>query len=141
MENNNVSFSYANYYVMDEYGQILKLALKKHRSITPKGLFFRCPIGCLTVMYRKADYPILYMPKVKRGQDYGFWLKLVNFNSEIAYIDKPLAHYRRVPSSVSSSKIKKSQDMFLMFNKVFKKSYLVSFIYVLTHAFHSLLKR
>ena len=48
----------------------------------------------------------IYMPNIKRGQDYGCWYKVIK-KVGIAYgIDEPLAYYRVGNASLSSNKFK-----------------------------------
>ena len=48
----------------------------------------------------------IYMPNIKRGQDYGCWYKVIKKVGKAYGIDEPLAYYRVGNDSLSSNKLK-----------------------------------
>lgn len=71
-------------------------------------LFKRATIGCSTVMLRRSFVGDKRMPDLRSGQDYAFWLSLLQ-NGEVAHLlPKVLSYYRLLPNSVSRNKFKKA---------------------------------
>ena len=133
MRQKSLDFSYTAYCGIDERGTTVKNQVVGTQDLSYSKLLFSCPIGCLTVMYRKKAFPPIYMPNIPRGQDYGFWLKLNRLTDKTGYINEVLAFYRDASGSISSSKIKKTKNLFDMFTKHLKYNPLLSSLFVISH--------
>lgn len=141
MEADEIDFCYSNYFIFDESKKEREIALYKSKCVSLPWLFWYCPIGCLTVVYRRSSFPILYMPNIRRGQDYGFWLKLFHCNPKVSYIPHPLASLRRGRGSLSSSKLKKIADCAVMYENEFGKNKLMIAAFVCSHALYGITYR
>lgn len=73
MLENNIQFSYSNYYMFAERFQ-KKISCRKHNSFN--SLTYTCDIGCLTVVLSKKAIGELRFPYVPK-EDYAFWLMLL----------------------------------------------------------------
>lgn len=62
-------------------------------------------IGCLTAMYDTNVAGKVFMPDLRKRQDYGLWLRIIKENGPALSISEPLAYYRKRRSSVSSNKL------------------------------------
>src|SRR5690606_31661243 len=62
-------------------------------------------IGCLSAMYDSARLGKVYMPQIRKRQDYGLWLKILR-QGEVAHcLPEVLALYRTRPGSLSNNKL------------------------------------
>jgi teichuronic acid biosynthesis glycosyltransferase TuaG len=104
MKINNLSFTFSSYQKIDEvggYGGIVKAP----KVLTYDGLLKTCSVGCLTAIYDKEKIGKIYMPEIKKRQDYGLWIKIMKIIKETKGQEKVLAYYRVRKNSLSSNKI------------------------------------
>jgi len=62
-------------------------------------------IGCLTAIYDAAALGKMYMPLIRKRQDYGLWLQILKKVEFAHCLPEALAVYRLRGSSVSSDKM------------------------------------
>lgn len=126
MTDNNYSFSYTNYSVIDENGNRTSIYFTGPKIITHSKFMKMSYVGCLTVMYKKDIYPDLQIPNdIYKRNDYALWLKLSE-KTHCYLFNKITALYRkRSANSISSSKkttlVKYHKDLFIKlynFNKI-----------------------
>jgi len=106
MLNNNYSFTYTAYDLIDENSTSLNKVIKPKRYEDYEKLLKGNDIGCLTVMIDrlKIDTPIRF--ENYHHEDFVLWLKILK-NNVVAYgLDEVLASYRKSNSSLSHNKIK-----------------------------------
>lgn len=139
MENSDVSFSYGDYFeIDDDTGSIIN---ERHtpQKLTYKELLKSCPIGCLTVVYNQQKLGKLYMPAIRRGQDWALWLQITK-NGIVAHrYPGILASYTVVKGSLSKNKIKKAFNMYEIYRSQ-NLSYLQSLYYLLCFTISKLRK-
>ncbi|MCD8263182.1 MAG: glycosyltransferase [Tannerellaceae bacterium] len=96
------TFSYSSYYEITEDNYVKNIVRFPYK-IAKSYLLCDC-IGCLTVIYDCEKLDKIYMPELRKRQDWGLWLKIIQ-KSKYAYgIDMPLAYYRIRKNSISSNK-------------------------------------
>lgn len=128
MKENNISFSYTDYYEFDnKTGRLLNL-VKSPKKVNYKMLLLNGGyIGCLTVIYDTFFFGKRKMPNVRKRQDWALWLKMLK---EIDYahgIQTPLAYYRLGNSSLSRSKIKLIKHNFRVYKNELGMSFFESY--------------
>lgn len=129
METNNVVFSFGDYRKIDDLdGSVIGQASCPEK-LGYRDLLKGCPIGCLTVAYNQEYLGKLYMPDVRRGQDYGFWLLITRRGVEAYRYPGVFANYRICRNSLSKNKVKKSLDIFYIYFKEEKLGLLRSIFY------------
>lgn len=127
MEEKGSDFSFTSYYVCQEQGSIYG------RMIAPeKASFFDlvCDdcIGCLTAMYNVEALGKFYMPTIRRRQDWGLWLTIIQ-KSKYAYgLKECLALYRLRSNSLSSNKLALVSYNINVYRKVLQYSLLKSYL-------------
>lgn len=130
MENANVSFSYGDYFeIDDDTGDVIN---ERHtpNNLTYIDLLKSCPIGCLTVAFNQNKLGKLYMPQIRRGQDWALWLQITK-RGVVAYrYPGTFASYTVVKGSLSKNKIKKAFNMFKIY-RLQNLGYLQSLYYLL----------
>ncbi len=140
MENNEIIFSYGNYFKVNgidesSVGHVIS-PIKLIYSELLKG----CPIGCLTVAYNQEYLGKIYMPNIRRGQDYALWLIIMRSGIEAHRYPGILANYRITDNSLSKNKVKKSLDIFNIYHKQEKLGLLQSIYYLICFSISSLKK-
>lgn len=103
MQDKDIAFSYSAYEKVDEQGQPLGL-MGVPDKVNYDQLLKCCVIGCLTAIYDTHKLGKVYMPLIRKRQDFGLWLRLLS-KVDYAYgIQQPLAQYRVRSGSISSKK-------------------------------------
>lgn len=103
MQDKDIAFSYSAYEKVDEQGNALGL-MGVPNKVNYDQLLKCCFIGCLTVIYDTHKLGKIYMPLIRKRQDFGLWLRLLK-KVDYAYgIQQPLAQYRVRSGSISSNK-------------------------------------
>ena len=105
MDEKKCTLSYTSYGTMDEDGNDLDRIVSAKDSLNYIELLKSNRIGCLTAIYDTQMIGKVYMPLIKKRQDYGLWLKILK-KTDVAYgMDEVLGKYRILKNSVSSNKI------------------------------------
>lgn len=104
MISKNIAFSYTSYQKMNESGQRLGLVHCLPR-LTYADMLRNNYVGCLTAMYDTEKVGLVFMPEVRKRQDWALWLKILKKCGEASGLDLPLAVYRIRSGSISSNKI------------------------------------
>lgn len=104
MQRMHCGLSYTSYMTSNEAGELegIVLCRKQETFATNKR---DDKIGCLTAMYDTAIVGKVYMPLIRKRQDWGLMLNVLR-KCNIAYgIKEPLAIYRLRENSISSDKL------------------------------------
>jgi glycosyltransferase involved in cell wall biosynthesis len=97
-------FTYSDYYTRIEGRQTTRV-IKFPKRISYNYLLSNS-IGCLTAIYDTDYFGKVYMPDIRKRQDWALWLTLIR-KCKYAYgIPQPLAVYRIRQDSISSSKLR-----------------------------------
>lgn len=104
MQQNRVGFSFSGYTTISETGVLMdKIEVPKRVSFSR--LLKHNYIGCLTAIYDTEPFGKIYMPLVRKRQDFALWLELLK-HFEYAYgLNENLGFYRIRAGSLSSSKL------------------------------------
>lgn len=103
MMENNCSFSCTSYYTCEENGTI-KGKIIAPSKISYFNLICNDNMGCLTTMYDTNKIGKLYMPTIRKRQDWGYKLMIIK-KSKYAYgLKECLAKYRLRNNSLSANK-------------------------------------
>ena len=105
MKEKDCALSYSSYKVIDESGGDLGRVLSK-KTVDYKVMLRNNYIGCLTAMYDTQKVGKLYMPEIRKRQDWALWLKILKMTNAAYGIQESLAIYRKHNNSVSTNKIK-----------------------------------
>lgn len=117
MEQNNVALSYTAYHLIDESGEQMGAFIPPEK-LNYHDLLKTCSIGCLTAMYDVKKIGKVYMPLIRKRQDYGLWLKILKEIPEAQGMIKPLAQYRLRADSISSNKFAAAQYQWKIYRQV-----------------------
>ena len=103
MQVNNMSFTFSAHTTIDEQGTILE-KIGVPAKVGFRQLLKHNYIGCLTAMYDTEPHGKIYMPLVKKRQDFALWLELLKRFDYSCAIQENLGFYRIRSGSLSRSK-------------------------------------
>ncbi|MEO1096496.1 MAG: glycosyltransferase family 2 protein [Bacteroidota bacterium] len=122
---------YTGYNIINGHARFVK-----YQKVPPKATYNdilkSCSIGCSTVMLNLSITGQVYMPLLKRRQDFALWLKILKNHGTAIGINEPLANYRKGASTVSSNKLKVIRYQWRTYFKI-EKLGLIKSIYYITH--------
>lgn len=96
--------SYTSYMTCNEDNMITGIVVCD-RKIDYQSLKRDDGIGCLTAVYDSSVFGKIYLPDMRKRQDWGLWLKIIK-ECKIAYgMKEPLAIYRVHSNSISHNKL------------------------------------
>lgn len=105
MQRRGARICYSSYYTCDEDGEENGLVVA-YRKITYRELCRDDSIGFLTLVYDMVDIGKVYMPELRRRQDWAMKLLLMQRCREAHGLIEPLAIYRMRANSLSRNKSK-----------------------------------
>lgn len=139
---NDLAFTFSAYQKINEKGEkggIINIPDEVHYNHLLKS----CPIGCLTAIYDTEKIGKVYMPEIRKRQDYGLWLKIFQIIGSAKGMKENLAYYRVRSNSVSSNKFVAAKYYFKVLRQVGKVSLFKAWFYFFHYAlngFHKYLK-
>jgi glycosyltransferase involved in cell wall biosynthesis len=141
MAANDVVFSYGEFEAVDA---VTGTSLGRHGAperVTYADLLHGCPIGCLTAAFDQSALGKRYMPEVRRGQDWGFWLALTRDGTTAHRYPGCHAVYHQSTSSLSSRKLGKVADVYRIYREHERVGLVRSVFYLFPHVLSALTKR
>lgn len=130
MQDNEYEFTFTNYDIhslLDNSIQEKKIQLKK---LSYNELLNTNRIGCLTAMYDTARIGKIFMPLIRKRQDYALWLQVLKQVEYAHLLPKSLAIYRVRHESISSNKIDLVKYNWKLFRDIEKLSIFKSAYYL-----------
>lgn len=130
MEDRGALFSYGDYTIRDpRTGGVIRVFRSPDR-LGYEDFLNGCPIGCLTACYNQERLGKVYMPLVRRGQDWGLWLALTRGGTTAMRYPGNHAVYHVRGGSLSSNKLLKSLDVYRIYRREERKGPLESLWYL-----------
>ncbi|MPM14059.1 putative teichuronic acid biosynthesis glycosyltransferase TuaG [bioreactor metagenome] len=130
MEENDCPFTYSYYEEIDEFGNETDKIIRPPLTLTYKKLLKTNYVGCLTAMYDTIKLGKVFMPLIRKRQDYGLWLRLLKKTSYAKCVPESLAYYRVRKDSMSSNKIELIRYHWHLFHDIEELSVLRSLYYI-----------
>ncbi len=140
MQASGAAFSYGAYYEIDADGHRCGRVDVPSRT-TYRELLKTNVIGCLTAMYDTASVGRVFMPGIRKGQDYGLWLALLKRVDHACGMTEPLAEYRVQSGSISANKLESSLWVWRVYREVERLSLPRAAYYFAHYAFHGVRDR
>jgi hypothetical protein len=91
-------------------------------------------------MYNQDVLGKVYMPNIRKRQDYGLWLKILKVEKHAFGISEVLAQYRDRSQSISNNKVEMLKWNWNLYNNIEKLSYLRSSYYTMCNVINKLFK-
>jgi teichuronic acid biosynthesis glycosyltransferase TuaG len=140
LEVNNLSFTCSAYQKIDEDGNKMGIFYPPEK-ITFNDLLKSCSIGCLTAIYDVSKIGKIYMPDIRRRQDYGLWLKIFKIIGSTEVMSTQVtAYYRIRKDSISRNKIRAALFHYQILREYGEGSFLKSIYYFIIYFTKGLIK-
>ncbi|ARV13821.1 glycosyltransferase family 2 protein [Polaribacter sp. SA4-12] len=140
MLKNNYSLSYTSYEIINEEGNSTNKTIKCKDKLDYNRMLYSNEIGCLTAMYNKDVLGKIFMPKIRKRQDYGLWLKVLKSEKYAFGLATVLAQYRDRSQSISNNKVEMLKWNWNLYKNVENLSYFRATYYTLCNVINKLLK-
>ena len=130
----DIAVSFSSYELMDEKGNSLGKMIKALPTVNYAKMLKSNYVGNLTGIYNADKLDKVYMPNIRKRQDWALWLKLIKKVGHAHSIAEPLAKYRVRENSISSNKLNLLKYNYTIYRKAlnfgaFKSSlYLIRFL-------------
>lgn len=141
MQNNDISFSYTDYEVIDENNAIISMFRPRLDICRYEDILKHNHIGCLTVIYNADKLGKVFMPTdaIKR-EDMACWLRILKTGEQAHCLHECLAQYKVHANSVSSNKWQMMKYQWQVYRKVERIHTLRSIYYLAYWAIAGVLK-
>lgn len=102
---NTYNFTHTAYEFIDKFGNISAKTIRPAAVLSYNDMLYSNKIGCLTAIYDQSQLGKIYMPLLRKRQDYGLWLKILKAGEKAYGLPEVLSQYRKTEGSISSNKI------------------------------------
>ena len=140
MIKNNYPLSYTSYEIINENGTLANKTINCKPKLDYNRMLYSNEIGCLTAMYNKDILGKIFMPEIRKRQDYGLWLKILKLEKYAFGLTKVLAQYRDRSKSISNNKVEMLKWNWNLYKNVEKLSYFRATYYTMCNVVNKLLK-
>jgi len=139
MAKNGINASHTSYYIINSYDKII--GSRKAKDMTHELLLKSCDIGLSTVILKKKLITNRKkFANIRTKEDYVLWLKITFDNNKIFSLQNHLTKWRKLDGSLSSSKLQKLFDGYLVYRKYMNFNLFKSLICVVVLSFNYFLK-
>ena len=140
MLDNYYSFTYTDYDVIDEEDQF-KGVVSARSYVSYSDMLKNNYIGCLTVVYDRKKLGKIYMPILRKRQDWALWLLILKKIPKAYSLSESLSIYRDRSKSISSNKIEMFKYHWQLYRNVEKFSLVNSSFLLLRYLFYYFVKK
>ena len=139
MKKNLIDISHTSYYIINSENKII--GKRRAKDMSHKQLLDSCDIGLSTVILsKKIISNKIKFANIKTKEDYVFWLKITLNENKIFALKNNLTKWRKLEDSLSSSKLQKIYDGYLVYKKYMNFNLIKSLIYLVLLSFNYVLK-
>lgn len=127
---NKYSFTHTSYEFIDKWGNSTHQTVKSINVLSYNDMLYSNKIGCLTAVYDQNRLGKMYMPLMRKRQDYGLWLSILKTGEKAYGFPVVLSQYRLTSNSMSSNKISLIKWNWKLFREVERLSFVKSVYYL-----------
>ena len=139
MKKNGINASHTSYTIINSNNKIV--GSRNAKDMSYKLLLKSCDIGLSTVVLKKEIITSkIKFANIKTKEDYVLWLKITLNNNKIFALKDNLTKWRKLENSLSSSKLQKIYDAYLVYRKYMNFNLLKSFGFLMLLSFNYFLK-
>lgn len=140
MREKKISFSHTDYNLINNRNKIIgEMVVKK--TLSYNDLLRSCDIALSSVILKRSLLiESLKFGDTKTKEDFFLWLK-ISKREVIHGINKKLINWRKTENSLSSDIIQKLIDAFIVFDKVEKQNFFITFYYVIRLSIYYIFKK
>lgn len=141
MQTQDAAFSHTSYGFMDDSGKIIRETFHVSKvPVTFRMALMRTEISCLTAMFDVEKVGKMYMPDIRRKQDYALWLNILRKGFKAIPLDLELAWYRQRKGSATNNKYKLIHKHYIFLRHQVKLNILLSTKYTFLWIWNGLKK-
>lgn len=130
MKSNHYNLTHTAYELIDNQGNSLNKTITPVKTLSYNDMLYSNKIGCLTAMYNQSELGKIYMPLLRKRQDYGLWLKILKTGEKAYGLPEVLSQYRNTENSISNNKLNLIKWNWKLYREVEKLSFLESAYYI-----------
>ena len=139
MKKNGINASHTSYTIINSNNKII--GSRNAKDMSYKQLLKSCDIGLSTVVLKKEIITSkIKFANIKTKEDYVLWLKITFNNNKMFALKNNLTKWRKLEDSLSSSKLQKIYDGYLVYRKYMNFNLLKSFGFLMLLSFNYFLK-
>ena len=139
MKKKGIDASHTSYTIINSNNKII--GSRNAKDMSYKLLLKSCDIGLSTVILKKEIITSkIKFANIKTKEDYVLWLKITLNNNKIFALKDNLTKWRKLENSLSSSKLQKIYDGYLVYRKYMNFNLLKSFGFLMLLSFNYFLK-
>ena len=139
MKQNGINASHTSYTIINSNNKII--GSRNAKDMSYKQLLKSCDIGLSTVVLKKEIITSkIKFANIKTKEDYVLWLKITFNNNKIFALKDNLTKWRKLEDSLSSSRLQKIYDGYLVYRKYMNFNLLKSFGFLMLLSFNYFLK-
>jgi teichuronic acid biosynthesis glycosyltransferase TuaG len=139
MKKNGINASHTSYTIINSNNKII--GSRNAKDMSYKQLLKSCDIGLSTVVLKKEIITSkIKFANIKTKEDYVLWLKITLNNNKIFALKDNLTKWRKLEDSLSSSRLQKIYDGYLVYRKYMNFNLLKSFGFLMLLSFNYFLK-
>lgn len=135
MREREVAFSFTSYDRIDEGGRFIS-SHHVSRPVSYGDLLKSCVIGCLTAVYDRDRLGKMFMPDIRKRQDFALWLQILKKVDHAVPLEESLASYRVRSGSVSANKFVAASYTWSVYRDVEKLDMFRSIYYFVHYAYN-----
>ena len=139
MKKKGIDASHTSYTIINSNNKII--GSRNAKDMSYKLLLKSCDIGLSTVILKKEIITNkIKFANIKTKEDYVLWLKITLNNNKIFALKDNLTKWRKLEDSLSSSKLQKIYDGYLVYRNYMNFNLLKSFGFLMLLSFNYFLK-
>lgn len=140
MLDNDLALSYSSYDVIDDKGNLIG-EVTAPKKVTYHTMLRNNYIGCLTAIYDTQKVGKVFMPDLRKRQDWALWLEILKKVPFALGMQENLAIYRDRSKSISANKLNLIRYNWNVYRKIEKFSIIFSFFLLIQFLFFYFLKK
>ena len=137
MKEHNCDFSYTSYDIINENGKTIG-SVNAKPIMNYKKILRNNYIGCLTAIFDTNVFGRLYMPEIRKRQDWALWIMILQKSNKAFGLQQVLATYMQRKNSISTNKSEMLKYNFNIYFQFLKLSRMKSFLYMIRFVFYFL---
>ena len=126
----NASFTYSTYFIQNEKQNRMGEIIGPNK-ISYKKILRNNYIGCLTAIYDTKTLGKMFMPDIRKRQDWVLWIDIIKRLGVVQGISEPLAIYTVRKDSISSNKLNLIKFNWIVYHKALNFGVVRSIFYII----------
>jgi len=140
MIKNKYALTYTSYHIIEENGDNSNKIINCKEKLDYTRMLYSNEIGCLTAIYNVDLLGKVFMPTIRKRQDYGLWLKILKTEKYAYGLPEVLAEYRNRSQSISTNKVEMLKWNWNLYTNIENLSYFRATLYTVCNVINKLLK-